>query len=161
MVAVTIGSSSSTRITGLLSGIVPTAFPPAVAPASAQPGCLSRLRNPSLRFGSLATNRMVLLNVGFSYLASMRPLSADRCLLSPKAPASAEQVDVRAHFRQRIARRIDAINRQDAVEGDFPPVRHLVARSVRVIVPNGISWPAVGRAHRTGSPGNLPPRLFI
>src|SRR5947209_12959949 len=41
-------------------------------------------------------------------------------------PAAAEQVDVRAHIRERIARGIDAINPGDGVEDDSPPVRHLV-----------------------------------
>src|SRR5436190_1589138 len=38
-------------------------------------------------------------------------------------PATAEQVDVRAHVRERIARGLDAIHPRDGVEDDAPPVR--------------------------------------
>src|SRR4030095_4869746 len=41
-------------------------------------------------------------------------------------PAAAEQVNVRAHVRERIARGLDAIHPRDGVEDDAPPLRHLV-----------------------------------
>src|SRR5262249_25707242 len=52
---------------------------------------------------------------------SMPPVAEDG-----PPPAAAEQVDVRAHVRERITRCIDAIHPGNRVEDNAPPLRHLV-----------------------------------
>ena len=42
------------------------------------------------------------------------------------SPAAAEEVDVRARFGERIARRLDALNPREGIEDDPPPLRRVV-----------------------------------
>src|SRR5258708_36318012 len=51
--------------------------------------------------------------------------------LSGAAPAAAEEVEVRAHLRQRVPRRINALNPWDGIEDDLPPLRRLIIHAVR------------------------------
>src|SRR5262249_5829288 len=46
-------------------------------------------------------------------------------------PAPAEEVDVRPHLAERVARRVDAIDPRDGVEDDLPPLRFRVVYSGR------------------------------
>src|ERR1051325_7780052 len=61
--------------------------------------------------------------------SSLRILSSFSENRSP--PAAADQVDIGAHFRERIARWVDAIKAWDGIEDDLPSLRHLVIHARR------------------------------
>src|SRR6516225_4638425 len=63
-------------------------------------------------------------------------------------PPPAEEVDVRAHFAERVARRVDAIDPRDGVENDLPPLR------LRVVHAGGQGDRAEGNFLATLRPGN-------
>src|SRR5437867_4147014 len=47
------------------------------------------------------------------------------------APAPAEQIDLRAHLGERVARSVDAIDPRDGVEDDLPPLWLRVVNAAR------------------------------
>ncbi len=62
-------------------------------------------------------------------------------------PAAAEKVEVRAHLRQRVPRRINALNPWDGIEDDLPLLRRLIIHAGRQ------SNCAEGNLGATGGPG--------
>src|SRR5258706_495775 len=47
------------------------------------------------------------------------------------APTVAAEEEVRAHMRQRVPRRINALNPWDGIEDDLPPLRRLIIHASR------------------------------